>query len=82
MIELYKRCWQIFYPLFAVFLLGSLQAYIYLNNNPHQCLIIVILLLLSALAFIIATFAFVTDFRDAKKKERESKTKDGRPRLV
>lgn len=81
MIELYKRCWQVFYPLFAVFIGLALQVEVFLEEWYYQCLTIIILLSVSALAFIIATFAFVSDIREARKKERKSKTKNGFPRL-
>jgi len=75
MLELHKRCWQVFFPLFAVFLLGGLQVFYYLGEYKYQELIIVVLFILAVICLIIGINAFVYDIKDARRKEREYEAK-------
>lgn len=77
MLEFYKRCWQVFLPLFAIFLVGGLQALFYLEKYEYQWVIIAILLILAVICLIIGIFALVSAVKDGLRKDRESKaTKD------
>ena len=73
MLDLYKRCWQVFLPLFALFLVGGLQAFYYLDEYKYQWVVIAILLILAVICLIIGITAFVYAIRDARRKDRESK---------
>jgi len=73
MIEFYKRCWQVFLPLFAVFSLGSLQAFYYLNEYSHQWAVIVSLVIVAIICLIIGLIGFINTLKDAQKKERKAK---------
>ncbi len=73
MLELYKRCWQVFLPLFTLFLISGLQAFYYLDEYKYQWVIITILLILAVICLIIGITAFVYTFKDARRKGRESK---------
>lgn len=73
MIELYKRCWQVFFPLFGLFTLGSLQSYIYLflEGRPYGCLISIILAVMAVICLLIGIIAFIFDVKDSRRKDRE-----------
>ena len=73
MLELSKRCWQVFLLLFALFLLGGLQVFYYLDEYTYQGVIIAILLILAVIYLIIGIAALVYDFKDARRKDREPK---------
>ena len=79
MLELSKRCWQVFLPLFAVFLLGSLQSPIWLNGKWYQNLFTILLASLALVAFVIAVIALFHDIRDTLKKDKEHKNRRWRP---
>jgi hypothetical protein len=80
-IEVLKRCWQVFFPLSIACLGLIIQVSAYLKEWDYRTPMIVVLLVLAPLFFMIAAFALTMDIRDSRKKERESKTKDGWPRL-
>jgi len=71
MLDIYKRCWQAFFPLFAVFLLGALQSYIFLED--YQIPVTITLLILAVICLIIGITAFVFAIKDGRRKDRESK---------
>jgi len=73
MIEFYKRWWQVFLPLFAVFGLGSLQAFYYLDKCSYQWIVITVLFILAIICLIIGIIGFIKVFRDACREEREKK---------
>ena len=73
MLELYKRCWQVFLSLFAIFLVGGLQAFYFLDEYKYQWVVIAILLILAVICLIIGITAFVYAIKDARRKDRESK---------
>lgn len=81
MIELYKRCWQVFLPLFAIFLIGILQVFYYLDEYKYQGVVIAILLILAVICLIIGITAFVYAIKDARRKDRESKAAKDREAL-
>jgi hypothetical protein len=82
MLEFSKRCWQVFFPLFAAFLLGSLQSLIWLNGKWYQNLISISLAFLALVALVIAIIAFVYDIRDIRKKDKEQKNRQPRIRWL
>lgn len=71
MLELNKRCWQVFIPAFVVLLGLSLNAYIWLID--YRVLITIILLTLAIICLIIGITAFVYDIKDARRQKREAK---------
>ncbi|MBM3142998.1 MAG: hypothetical protein FJ005_08195 [Chloroflexi bacterium] len=75
MLELYKRCWVAFFPIFAVCMGLALQAYIWLDNKPYQYTAIIIFLLMAIIALIIGIIAFVYDIQYCRRKDKEEKAK-------
>ena len=73
MLELYKRCWQVFLPLFALFLISGLQAFYYLDEYKYQWVIIAILLTLAVICLIVGITALIYAIKDGFRKDRESK---------
>jgi len=71
--EFSKRCWQVFFPLFVAFLLGSLQSLLWLNDKWYQNLVSISLASLALVSLVIAITAFVYDIRDIRKKDKERK---------
>jgi len=71
MLELHKRCWQVFIPAFVVLLGLSLNAYIWLID--YRVLSTTILLTLAIICLIIGITAFVYDIKDARRQKREAK---------
>jgi len=71
MLEIYKQCWKVFFPLFGVFLLGGVQTYIFLKD--YQIPVTITLLILAVICLIIGIIAFVYDIQDAHRKDKERK---------
>ena len=73
MLDIYKRCWQVFLPLFAIFLVGGLQAFYFLDEYKYQWVVIAILLILAVICLIIGISALVYAIKDGLRRDRESK---------
>ena len=71
MLDIYKRCWQVFIPAFVVLLGLSLNASIWLKD--YRVLIATIFLTLAVICLIIGITAFVFAIKDGRRKDRESK---------
>lgn len=80
MLEVYKRSWQVFFPLFGAFVLGAIQTYIFFKDP--QIAVTIILLILAAICLIIGIIAFVYDIKDALRKDREKKREASYKALV
>ena len=80
--EFSKRCWQVFFPLFVAFLLGSLQSLLWLNDKWYQNFVSISLAFLALVALVISVIAFVYDFKDTRKKEQKDKEHKNRPFLI
>ena len=77
MLELYKRSWQVFFPLFAVFICASVQLLIYfpswLSLKDYKIIILFILLFFALICLVIGIITFVYDIRDARRKDKKAK---------
>lgn len=71
MLEVYKRSWQVFFPLFGAFVLGAIQTYIFLKDS--QIAVTIILLILAVICLMIGVIALIYDIKDALSKDREKK---------
>jgi len=78
-LELYKRAWQVFIPAFIILIIAA--GTIYTISNGKQVLISLVFLFLSIIALILGIIWFIHDWRTCKKEERDSKNKDGYPKL-
>ena len=79
MLEVYKRSWQVFFPLFGVFLLGAVQTYIFLED--YQIPITITLLILAMICIIIGIIVFVYDIKNAHRRDKERKRDEDRKAL-
>lgn len=75
MLELYKRAWQVFFPLFAVFIGLALNGWIFLKN--YHVPITIILLFFALICLVIGIITFVYDIRDARRKDKKAKAPSG-----
>jgi predicted RND superfamily exporter protein len=69
MLEIYKRSWQVFFPLFGVFLLGAIQAYIFMED--YQFPVTITLLILATICLIIGMIALICHIRHARRKDKD-----------
>ena len=73
MLEFARRVWQIFIPAFAVLIVGSVSALIWLGNTWYHYLVSMVLAILAVIALIIGVVAFICDFKDTRRKDKEAK---------
>lgn len=73
MLEVYKRCWVVFFPVFVALLALALQALIFLKN---PALVTLILLALAMVCLIIGITAFVYDIKDGRKRDRDERNRN------
>ncbi len=73
MLEFYKRYGHVFLTIFAIFLVGGLQAFYYLEKYEYQWVVIAVLLTLAVIFLVFGIFALVSAVKDARRKDRESK---------
>ncbi len=57
----------------AIFLVGGLQAFYYLEKYEYQWVVIAVLLTLAVIFLVFGIFALVSAVKDARRKDRESK---------
>jgi len=71
MLELYKRCWQIFIPAFVG--LSGLAVTTWILFDDYRIPVTIILLILASVCLVIGIIAFVYDIKDARRKDKEAK---------
>lgn len=73
MLDFARRTWKIFIPAFAVLIVGSVSALIWLDGKWYHYLISISLAILALIALIIGLIAFIYDFKDTHRKDKEAK---------
>ena len=82
MLELYKRTWQVFFPVFAALLLGAVGNIIWLNDKWYMPLIAIVLGILALIFLVMATMGYIYDYRDARRKDKENEAAQIHKKLV
>jgi len=81
MLEVYKRSWQVFFPIFASLVLGAVGALILLDGKTCQNPVLILVGILAVVAFVIGIIAYISDIKDGLRKDRERKREEVRKAL-
>ena len=66
-----RRVWSICLSLFGVFLIGSLQALIFLNDKSYQFLVSISLIILALICLVIGVVMLIYDFKTTRRKDSQ-----------